>query len=70
MKKGDVMTWWVLVLRVIFGILLVIAALGTGLFGYIAWKARAKKWSGGMFVITIVSILLFIQFIIPQIGFF
>lgn len=70
MKKGDVMTWWVLVLRVIFGILLVIAALGTGLFGYIAWKARAKKWSGGMFGITIVSILLFIQFIIPQIGFF
>ncbi len=56
---GDEMTWWLmLALRIIFGIILVLVIGGTGLFGYIAWKARARKWSGGMFAITIVSIFL------------
>jgi len=53
------MSWWVIALRVILGIILVLAVIATGLFGYIAWRARAKKWSGGMFAITILSIFLF-----------
>ncbi len=56
--KGDKMPWWLLVLKIIFGIILVLVIGGTGLFGYIAWKARARKWSGGMFAIAIVSVFL------------
>lgn len=50
--------WLILVLRIIFGIILALAIGGTGLFGYIAWKARARKWSGGMFAIAIVCVFL------------
>ncbi|KXA95463.1 hypothetical protein AKJ37_00425 [candidate division MSBL1 archaeon SCGC-AAA259I09] len=53
------MVWWVLALRIIFGIILAVIIGGSGLFGYIAWKARARKWSGGMFAIAIVCIILF-----------
>lgn len=51
--------WWVLVLKIILGVILAIVIGGAGLFGYIAWKARAQKWSGGMFGIVAVCIFLF-----------
>lgn len=48
-----------LILRIILGIVLIIVVVGTGLFGYIAWKAHVKKWSGGMFAIAALCIFLF-----------
>lgn len=57
-KKGGKLDWLMLILRIIFGVILLVIIGGTGLFGYIAWKARARAWSGGMFGITAVSIFL------------
>lgn len=53
------MQWWMWILRIVFGIILGVAIGGAGLFGYIAWKARAKKWSAGMFGIVAISVFLF-----------
>ncbi|GEM_PF-1172074 len=53
------MGWVVLALRVIFGIILAVIIGATVLFGYIAWKARARKWSGGMVGIAILCAFLF-----------
>lgn len=57
-------SWITLLLRIIFGIILAVIGAGAGLFGYIAWKARARKWSGGMFTIVIISLLLLYRFIL------
>lgn len=54
------------ILRIIFGIILAIVIGGAGLFGYIAWKARARKWSGGMFGIVAVSVFLFYWLILAN----
>lgn len=54
------MPWWViLILRIILGIVLGLVIAGTGLFGYIAWKAKARKWSGGMFAVLALAVFLF-----------
>lgn len=47
------------ILRIVFGVILGVVIGGAGLFGYIAWKARAKKWSAGMFGIVAISVFLF-----------
>ncbi|KXB07138.1 hypothetical protein AKJ51_01955 [candidate division MSBL1 archaeon SCGC-AAA382A20] len=52
------MVWWILALKIIFGIILAVIIGGAGLFGYIAWKARARKWSVGMFAIAIACVFL------------
>lgn len=47
------------IIKIVFGIILVLIIVGTALFGYIAWKAGARKWGGGMFGIMALSIFLF-----------
>ncbi|KXB03656.1 hypothetical protein AKJ45_00900 [candidate division MSBL1 archaeon SCGC-AAA261F19] len=56
--------WLILILKIIFGILLILIIAGTVLFGYIAWKARARKWGGGMFGIAVLCIFLLYYFIV------
>ncbi|MBS3815144.1 MAG: hypothetical protein KGY45_01125 [Hadesarchaea archaeon] len=46
------------ILKIIAGIILAIIIGGSGLFGYIAWKAEARKWGGGMFAILVVCVIL------------
>lgn len=58
------MPLWLLALKIILAIIIGAVIAGTGLFGYIAWKAKARKWSGGMFLIMIVCIVLFYRFIL------
>jgi hypothetical protein len=47
------------IIKIVFGILLILIIAGTGLFGYIAWKAEAKKWGAGCFGAAVISIILF-----------
>lgn len=47
------------IIKIVFGILLLLIIVGTGLFGYIAWKAEAKKWGTGCFSAAVGSAILF-----------
>lgn len=51
--------WWLLILRIVFGTILSVIIGGSFLFGYIAWVSKARKWSGGIFAIAIVCIIVF-----------
>lgn len=44
--------------KIVFIILLLLVIVGTGLFGYIAWKAEARKWGAGCFGGAVVSAIL------------
>lgn len=44
--------------KIVLIILLILIIAGTGLFGYIAWKAEAKKWGVGCFGAAVVSAIL------------
>lgn len=48
-----------LILKIILGIILAVVIGIAGLFGYIAWKAKARKWSAGMFLIVALSFFVF-----------
>ncbi|KXA91620.1 hypothetical protein AKJ57_00610 [candidate division MSBL1 archaeon SCGC-AAA259A05] len=61
------MPWWILILKIVFGIILAVVIGGAGLFGYIAWRARARKWSAGMFGIVALSVFIFYWFILGDI---
>lgn len=47
------------IIKIVFGILLILIIAGTGLFGYIAWKAEARKWGAGCFGGAVISAILF-----------
>jgi len=47
------------ILKIVFGIILAVVIGGSGLFGYIAWKAKARKWSGAMFGVLALGVFLF-----------
>lgn len=53
------MEWYMWIIKIVFGILLLLIIVGTGLFGYIAWKAEAKKWGTGCFSAAVGSAILF-----------
>jgi len=43
--------------QVMLSIILVLALIGTSLFGYICIRAQARKWGAGLFIITLLCIL-------------
>jgi len=53
------MEWWMWALKIIFGALLILIILGTGIFGYIAWRAQARKWGAGLLAIAAICAYLF-----------
>ncbi len=46
------------IIRIVIGVVLVLVIMGSSLFGYVAWKAGAKRWGGGLFGICALSIFL------------
>ncbi len=47
------------IIRIVIGVVLILVILGSSLFGYVAWKAGARKWGGGLFGVGALSIFLF-----------
>jgi quinol-cytochrome oxidoreductase complex cytochrome b subunit len=56
---GEPMEWWQWIVKIVLGIILLLVAVGSALFGYICAKAQAKSWAAGCFTVTAVSILAF-----------
>ena len=48
---------WKLVGKIVLGILAVLTMIGTGLFGYICFKAQARKWGASLFVIAALCVI-------------
>lgn len=46
-----------LVGQIVLTIVLILACIGTGLFGYICIKAQARKWGAGLVVVAVLCIL-------------
>jgi hypothetical protein len=53
------MEWWQWIIKIVLGIILLLVAVGSALFGYICAKAQAKSWAAGCFTVTAVSIAIF-----------
>ncbi len=51
------MEWWQWIVKIVLGLFLILVVVGSGLFGYICWKAQARKWGAGCFGITTLCIL-------------
>jgi len=49
--------WVQLAGQIVLSIVLLLVLIGTGLFGYICFRARAKKWGAGLFVIALLCII-------------
>lgn len=49
--------WVRLAGQVVLSIVLILVLIGTGLFGYICLRARAKKWGAGLIVIALLCIV-------------
>lgn len=43
--------------QIVLSIMLILAIIGSGLFGYICFKAQAKKWGAGLFLATALCIV-------------
>ena len=43
--------------KIVLGILAVLALVGTGLFGYICFKAQARKWGTALFAIAVLCLI-------------
>jgi len=55
--------WWRLIIKTVLGIILLLVAAGSALFGYICTKAQAKSWGAGCFAVTAASIAAFVWLI-------
>jgi len=44
--------------QIVLSIVLILAIIGSGFFGYIFFKAQAKKWGAGLFVAVILCIII------------
>lgn len=51
-------SWGRLIGQIVLSIVLILAMVGSGLFGYIFFKAQAKKWGAGLFVAVILCIII------------
>lgn len=49
--------WVRLVGQIVLSIVLILALIGSGLFGYICIKAQARKWGAGLFVIAALCVV-------------
>ena len=49
--------WVQLAGQIVLSIVLILALIGSGLFGYICFRAQAKKWGAGLFVIVVLCIV-------------
>ena len=56
---GEPMEWWQWTIKIVLGLVLLLIAAGSALFGYICAKAQAKSWAAGCFAVTAVSIAIF-----------
>lgn len=52
------------IIKIILGIILVLIIIGSGLFGYICWKAQARKWGAGCFAVLAACVVLFYKLIV------
>lgn len=43
--------------QIVLSIVLILALIGSGLFGYICIKAQARKWGAGLFVIAALCVV-------------
>lgn len=43
--------------QIVLSIVLILAIVGTGLFGYICVRAQARKWGAGLFGIAVLCVL-------------
>jgi len=57
------MDWWQWIIKIVLGIILLLVAAGSALFGYICAKAQAKSWGAGCFAVTAASIAAFVWLI-------
>ena len=53
------MPWWMLIIKIVLGIILLLIIAGSGLFGYICFKAQARKWGAGCFAVLALCVALF-----------
>lgn len=60
---------WKLVARFILGALLIVALIGSGLFGYICFKAQARKWGAGLFVIVLLCVIAIYWLVMERLPF-
>jgi len=51
--------WLKLIVKVVLGIILLLIIAGSGLFGYICFKAQARKWGAGCFAVLALCVVLF-----------
>lgn len=49
--------WALLAGKIVLSIVLILALIGSSLFGYICFRAQAKKWGAGLFVIVVLCII-------------
>ncbi len=61
------LVWWVLLLKILLGLVLVLAIIGSGLFGYVFWIARARWWAAGCFCIVAFCVFALYELIIGEI---
>lgn len=43
--------------QIVLSIVLILALIGCGLFGYICFRAQARKWGAGLFVIVVLCLI-------------
>jgi len=51
--------WLKLIVKVVLGIILLLIIAGSGLFGYICFKAQARKWGAGCFAVLALCVVAF-----------
>ena len=55
--------------RIVLGILAALALIGTSLFGYICFRAQARKWGAGLFVIAVLCLVAIYWLIMKHLPF-
>jgi hypothetical protein len=51
--------WPKLIVKIVLGLILLVIIAGSGLFGYICFKAQARKWGAACFSVVAVCVVLF-----------